>query len=72
VDHKPATVVEFQDDELEEVACAVGAEQQCSAGLVVAVFERVAGERMRSGVDDVVDHAAVLASRAVQFHTAEL
>jgi hypothetical protein len=48
VDHKPTTIVEFQDDELEEVACAVGAEQQRSARLVVTVFECVAGERVRS------------------------
>jgi hypothetical protein len=72
VDHKPTTIVEFQDDELEEVACAVGSEQQRSARLVVTVFECVAGERVRSGVDDVVVRDAVLASRAVQFHTARL
>jgi hypothetical protein len=72
VDHKATTVVEFQDDELEEVACAVGAEQQCSARLVVAVFECVAGERVCGGVEDVVVRDAVLTSRAVQFHTARL
>jgi hypothetical protein len=58
-------LVELQDDELEEVACAVGAEQQWSARLVVTIFEGVAGERVRSGVDDVVVRDAILASRAV-------
>jgi hypothetical protein len=72
VDHEPTTIVELQDDELEEIACAVGSEQQCSARLVIAVFECVAGERMRSGVDDVVVRDAMLASRAVKFHTARL
>jgi hypothetical protein len=60
VDHEPTTVVEFQDDELEQVAGAIGAEQQCAASLVVAIFERVAGESARSGVDDVVIRDACL------------
>jgi transcriptional regulator with XRE-family HTH domain len=51
------------------VACAVGAEEQCSARFVVNVFEGVTRERVRSGVDDVLVRDAVLASRAVKFHT---
>jgi hypothetical protein len=39
---------------------------------VVCVFEGVARERVRSGVDDVFVRDAVLASRAVKFHTARL
>jgi hypothetical protein len=72
VDHKPTTVVELQDDELEEVAGTVGAEQQCSTRLAVVFFEGIADERVRNGVDDVVVRDAVLASRAVQFHTARV
>jgi hypothetical protein len=72
VDHEPTSVVEFQDDELEQVACAVGAEEQCPARFVVAVFEGVGRDRVRSGVDDVVIRDAVLASRAVKFHTARV
>ena len=72
VDHKPTTIVELQDDELEQIAGTIGAELQCAARLVVASLEGVAGERVRSGVDDVVVRDAVLASRAVQFHTARL
>ncbi|MDX6618503.1 MAG: hypothetical protein QOK36_889 [Gaiellales bacterium] len=48
VDHEPTTIVELQDDELEQIACAVGAEQQCSARFVIAVLACVAGERVQS------------------------
>jgi hypothetical protein len=58
--------------ELEEVAGTIGTEQQCPARLVVAILECEAGDRVQSGVDDVVVRDAVLASRAVQFHTARL
>jgi hypothetical protein len=62
VDHEPAIVVEFQDDGLEEVAGTIGTEQQCPARLVVTILECEAGDRVRSGVDDVVVRDAVLGS----------
>ena len=55
VDHEPTTIVELQNDELEQIACAAGAEQESSARLVIAVFERVAASAWaRSSVDDVL------------------
>lgn len=60
MDRDPVATVEFEHDDLEQVAGPVGAEQQRPARLAVALFEGVTDNRLLDRVADVLVGDAVL------------
>jgi hypothetical protein len=69
VDRDPVAVVEFEDDDLEEVAGSVGAEEERAPRIAVALLERVADERLLDRVADVVVGDSVFPCCFVDLHT---
>ncbi|HEY5294151.1 MAG TPA: hypothetical protein VIJ70_01585 [Gaiellaceae bacterium] len=70
MNRQPAAVIEFEDDDFEQVARAIGTEQQGAARFIVSFLKRIAGKRMLDRVNNVFVSDAVLARRAVNLHTA--
>jgi hypothetical protein len=69
VNRQAPTVVELKDDDLEQVRTPIRPEEQRPPRFVLSLLERVAGERMLDGVDDVVIRDPVPARCRVNFHT---
>jgi hypothetical protein len=69
VDRQPSTIVEFKDDDLEQVRLPIRPEKQRPARFVISLLDRVAGQRMFDRVDDVVVSDAVLARCGADLHT---
>jgi hypothetical protein len=69
VDRQPPTVVELEDDDLEQVRVPIWPEDQRPPRFVVSLLERVAGERMLDCVNDVLIWDPVPARCRVNIHT---
>ena len=69
MDRDPVAVVEFEDDDLEQVARSVGAEDERPARLAVPLLKRIADEGLLDRMVDVVVGDAVFACCLVDLHT---
>jgi hypothetical protein len=62
MDREPTPVIELQDDEFEQVASPVWAEEERATGFVVTFLERVADKRVLGSMSHVLVGDAMLAS----------
>jgi len=69
VDRQPATIVELEDNDFEQVCVSIRPEEQRLPRFVISLLQRVAGERTLDCVNDVFITDAVLARRGMNLHT---
>jgi hypothetical protein len=60
VNGEPASVVELENDDLEEIRRSIGSEEERATRFAASFLKRVAGERVLDGVGDVLISDPVL------------
>jgi hypothetical protein len=69
MDREPAAVVEFEDDQFEEVAGPICAEHERPARLIVSLLKRETCDRVTNGVNNVRVGDPVFPCGAMDIHT---